>query len=323
MESRFNYTFTGLFLVVFAMGLVAFAFWLGKYGQDEQDYRRFHVYITESVSGLSPDAAVKYNGVDVGKVESIRINPRNSEEVELILKIKKETPIKTDSYAVLKFYGITGLAFIEIMGGTKNAPMLMENGQSTSIIPSRPSLITRLDESLSNVAAKLSATLERSDRILSDQNIKNVSRTLEHLRSLSAQIDGYQGEIKTLLKRSGSLESNATDALGAMKEAAGSIKNTSDNFDTLTQTKMASTLDSLEKTSRQSHELIRKLEASLERGDYDLNTIASPTASELNDLIHQSRTLTQEMEMTLRNLRESPSDLLFKKSNPKPGPGEE
>lgn len=322
MESRFNYTFTGLFVVVFVIGLIAFAFWLGKYGQNDRDYRRFHVYITESVSGLSPEAAVKYNGVDVGKVESIRINPRNSEEVELILKIKKETPIKTDSYALLKFYGITGLAFIEIVGGSKEAPLLMDDGQRASVIPTRPSLITRLDESLSNVAAKLSITLDHADRLFNDRNIDNVEQTLRHLRSLSAQIDGYQGEVKTLLERSVTLEANATDTLSAMKEAAGSVKSTSDNVDTLMQSKVAETLDSLEKTSRESHALIRKLEASVERGDYNLKEIASPAASELNDLIVQSRTLTQEMEMTLQQLRESPSDLLFKKSTPKPGPGE-
>lgn len=323
MESRVNYTFTGLFVIVFAMGLIAFAFWLGKYGENDSDYRRFTVYMTESVSGLSPEAAVKYNGVDVGKVEAIQINTRNNEEVELILKIKKETPIKTDSYAVLKFYGITGLAFIEIVGGSKDAPLLMDDGQRAMTIPSRPSLITRLDEALSNVAAKLSATLEHADRLFNDQNVENVAQTLESLRSLSAQIDGYQGEIKELLKKSGSLESNATEALAAVKEAAGSIKTTSTTFDTLAQTRIASALDSLEKTSLESHELIRKLEASLERGDYDLQSIVSPATLELNDLIDQSRILSQELETTLRSLRESPADLLFKKSAPKPGPGEQ
>lgn len=322
MESRFNYTFTGLFVVVFAIGLIAFAFWLGKYGQDEHDYRRFHVYITESISGLAPEAAVKYNGVDVGKVEAIRINPDNNEEVELTLKIKKETPVKTDSYAILKFYGITGLAFIEIVGGSKNAPLMMENGQRASIIQSRPSMITRLDESLSNVAIKLTATLDHADRLFNDENIENVQMSLRHLRSLSEQIDGYQKEIKALLEQSATLEANATRAFDAMNKAAGSVKNTSDNVNELVQTKMTATLESLEKTSRESHTLIRKLEASLDRGDYDLRTIASPATSELSELITQTRILTQEMEMTLRDLRESPSDLLFKKSTPKPGPGE-
>lgn len=323
MESRVNYTAVGVFVVLFTVALVAFAFWLGKYNQDEREYRRYQVYITESVSGLAPEAAVKFHGVDVGKVETMRINPQNSEEVELLLKIKKETPIKTDSTAVLKFYGITGLAFIEIVGGSKDAPLLYNGDDTVAIIPSTPSLIQRLDESLSSVASKLSVTLSRADRLFSDRNVDNVALTLANLRSLTDQVDGYQLHIKALLEKTAALETNTTDSLAAMKDAAGNVKTTSGNFNTLVQTKMASTLESLEATSRESHELIRKIEASVDRGDYDLRSITSPASTQLSELIEQSRNLSVEMEEALRTLRESPSDILFKKSSPKPGPGEE
>lgn len=322
MESRVNYTAVGIFVILFSIALVSFAFWLGKYNQDEGQYRRYKVFITESVSGLAPEAAVKFHGVDVGKVESMEINTHNSEEVELILKIKKETPIKTDSIAILKFYGITGLAFIEIAGGSRHAPLLSNGNNTVPTIPSSPSLITRLDESLSNVAAKLSSTLDHADRIFSDQNVENVAQSLEHLRSLTTQIDGYQGEIKTLLAQSIALEYNASKSLSEMGDAAGSVKTASGNFNTLIQTKMSTTLESLEATSKESHQLIKKLETNMDRGDYDIRTIAAPASNDLSVLLEQTRTLTTEMEMTLRSLRESPSDLLFKKSTPKPGPGE-
>jgi len=322
MESRVNYTVVGVFVLILASALIAFAFWLGKYNQDDGNYHRYRVYIKESVSGLAPEAAVKFHGVDVGMVESIKINPRNSEEVELTLKIKKETPIKTDSSAVLKFYGITGLAFIEIVGGSKDAPLLTTSTNAIATIPTSPSLITRLDESLSKVASKLSVTLDRADQLFSDKNVQNVAQTLDHLRSLTAQIDAYQVQVKQLLEQSLVLETNATESMASMKEAAVSVKTSSGNFNTLIQTKMTTTLESLQATSEESHTLIRKLEASLDRGDYDVSAIAAPAASELSGLIEQTRTLTNEMELTLRNLRESPSDLLFKKSIPKPGPGE-
>ncbi|WP_295052660.1 MlaD family protein [Sulfuricurvum sp.] len=322
MESRVNYTAIGVFILLFSVALVAFAFWLGKYNQDERQYRRYKVYMTESVSGLAPEAAVKFQGVDVGKVESIQINPHNSEEVELTLKIKKETPIKTDSNAILKFYGITGLAFIEIAGGSRHAPLLSNGKDTVLTIPSSPSLIRRLDESLGNVASKLSTTLDRANQLLSEKNIDNVAQTLEHLRSLTAQIDGYQLQIKTLLAQSIILENNASKSLAAVGDAAKSVKTTSGNFNTLVQTKMTTTLESLDATSKESHKLIQKLEASLDQGDYDMRAIAAPSSSELTTLLEQTRTLTNEMEITIRSLRESPSDLLFKKSTPKPGPGE-
>ncbi len=322
MESRVNYTVIGIFVVVFTVSLVSFGLWLGKHNQDERHYRRYNVFITESVSGLAPEAAVKFHGVDVGKVESIRINPLNSEEVELVLKIKKETPIKTNSSAMLKFYGITGLAFIEITGGSQNAPLLLSDGKSMATIPTSPSLIKRLDESLSNVASKLSASLDRADTLLSDKNVENISKSLEHLSALSAQMEGYQSQIKTLLEQGIALEHNASASLEAIKGAASSAKTASEGINTLTQTKIVKTLESLEATSKESRSLIRHIETSLNRGDYDLRSLAQPSADELNVMLEHTRTLSIEAEQTLKSLRESPSDLLFKKTSPKPGPGE-
>lgn len=318
MESKVDYTLTGLFLLLFGSGLIAFAFWLGKYNDSINAYTHYKVYLTESVAGLAPEAAVKYHGVDMGKVESIRINPNNSEEVELVLKMKKETPVKTDSFATLKFYGITGLAYIEIEGGSKTSPLLKTNDQHIATIPTSPSLIKRLDEALSNVAVKLSTTLDRTNLFLSDQNIKNVAQSLENLRSLTKQMDNYQEQIKLLLAQGIALENNASRTLQSIDETAQSAKQTSQ----VLERKLTATFQSVETTSKQSHALIQKIDSTLDRGDYNLQTITAPTLNKLNTLIEQSTTLTQEMESTLKTLQESPSDLLLKKSKPKPGPGE-
>ncbi|MDD5716332.1 MAG: MlaD family protein [Sulfuricurvum sp.] len=322
MESKVNYTVVGIFVLVLAMALISFAFWLGKYNKDDRYYARYYLYVTESVSGLAPEASVKFHGVDVGKVESIRINPNNSEEVELVLKIKKETPIRTDSTALLKFYGITGLAFIEIIGGSKNAPLLKTSAKEYAIIPTSPSLIKRLDESLSSVASKLSATLDRTDRVFSNRNINNLAQSLEHLRSLTAQIDGYQGEIKHLIEQTSATETKATETFDVIKESALTIKTTTGNIDTLTQTKITALIESLAATSRESHALIQKIESTVDRGDYNIQSASAPASAQLNALMVQMQVLSDEMESTLRSLRESPSDILFKKSAPNPGPGE-
>ncbi|MFA6188034.1 MAG: MlaD family protein [Sulfuricurvum sp.] len=318
MESKVDYTLTGLFLLLFSSALIAFAFWLGKYNDNVRAYTHYKVYLTESVAGLAPEAAVKFHGVDVGKVESLRINPKNSEEVELTLKVKKETPIKIDSFATLKFYGITGLAYLEIEGGSKNAPLLSGDDERIATIATSPSLIKRLDESLSSVATKLSTTLDRADRLFSDQNIHNVAQSLDHLRSLTEQIDGYQNKIKLLLTQAIALENNASHTIETINETARSAKSSSLEI----QTKLSTTLQSLETTSKNSHALIQKIESTMDRGDYNLQTITAPTLNELNDLIERSKTLTQEMEATIHTLHQSPSDLLLKKSKPKPGPGE-
>ncbi len=318
MESKVNYTLTGLFILLLSGAIFAFAFWLGKYNDGDYAYARYKVYLTESVAGLAPEASVKFHGVDMGKVEIIRINPNSSEEVELVLKMKKETPIKTDSFATLKFYGITGLAYIEIEGGKKDAPLLVTNDQNMATIPTSPSLIKRLDESLSSVASKLSRSLDRADLLFSDTNIHNVSQSLANLRSITKQMDSYQDQIKLLLAHGIEVENNASRTLQSINNTAQAATQTSE----ILQQKFTTTMESVEATSKQSHALIEKLTAKVDRGDYDLQGIAAPTLNELNELITHSKILTSEMEATLQTLRHSPSDLLFKQSKPKPGPGE-
>ncbi len=322
MESKVNYSLVGLFVLLLSICLIAFAFWLGKYNDDEDQYRHYKVYITESISGLAPEAAVKFHGVDVGLVEHIQINPHNSGEVELILKIKKGTPIRTDSAATLKFFGITGLAFIEIAGGSNNSPLLISSEDDPATIPTAPSLIKRLDETLSSVVTKLSVTLDRTNAIMSDTNIQNFSQTLSTLKVLTGRINGYQDEIDLLLKNSAQTQQHIDQAMIKVADSAGTVKTSMDTFKVTMSERLSPTMKSWGETSKKTNALLDKIDTAINRGDYDLHSIAAESTVELNELILQSRILQNEMELTLKSLRESPSDLLFKQAKPNPGPGE-
>jgi phospholipid/cholesterol/gamma-HCH transport system substrate-binding protein len=319
MESKVNYTLVGFFVLILTTALIAFAFWLGKYNDDESQYQLFKVYITESISGLSPEAAVKFHGVDVGKVETIRINPQNSEEVELLLKIKKDTPIKTDSTASLKFFGITGLAFIEISGGAKNSPLLITSNTNIAVIPTSPSLIRRLDETLSSVVTKLSVTLDRTNAIMNENNTKNFSIALENLKILTIKINSYQNEIDLLLKNSIQTEKNLDQTMLKVGNSADKVGSSLDTFKVTMRDSLTPTMTAWKETSKRANVLMETMQATIDRGDYDVRS----STRELNDVLVQSQATLMEMELTLKSLRESPSDILFKKSKPTPGPGEQ
>lgn len=322
MESKVNYTLVGAFVLLMSGLLIVFAFWLGKYNSSEKAYLNYKVYLTESAAGLAPEAAVKFNGVDVGKVESIRINPQNSEEIELILKVKKNTPIRTDSTAMLKFFGITGLAFIEINGGSRLSPLIISSNDTIAVIPTTPSLIKRLDETLSSVVSKFSETLDHTNAVMSTQNTKNFSDTLSNLKTLTQRINGYQDEIDLLLKNSIQTGEHINQTMIKVGDSANTVKGSMATFKVTMSERLSPTMKSWEATSKKTNALLEKIDASVSRGDYDMQAIAANSTVELNELLAQSRVLQNEMQLTLKSLRESPSDLLFKESKPIPGPGE-
>src|SRR5665648_80529 len=99
MENKVSYILIGLFVFILTVATVGFILWLGKYAQSDV-YRYYKVVTKESVSGLNLKAPVKVRGVSVGEVKDISINSENSEEVEVLIRVKEGTPIKDDTYAL-------------------------------------------------------------------------------------------------------------------------------------------------------------------------------------------------------------------------------
>src|SRR5450759_194061 len=114
METDKRYFFEGLFIIVFSVAAAFFAVWLGSPGRHDDVLYRIH--FPDSVSGLTVGDPVKYRGVDVGTVKSMMIDPDNSRLVRVDVRLRKETPIKTDTKATLTMKGITGVNYIELYG---------------------------------------------------------------------------------------------------------------------------------------------------------------------------------------------------------------
>lgn len=293
MESKLNYTIVGLFVVILTTAMLSFAYWLTKsYGV--QVYDTYYVHLTESVAGLNIDAAVKYRGVDVGTVTNIGINPENPEEVRLALEINRDTHIKTDTTAAISYYGITGLAFIELKGMDKNAPQLKVVDDTVPVIPSRPSAIKRIDQSLSQLAEKSAKTLDNINRLFGDKNLKNIEDLLIESKGLVTDLRSQLDGMQTLMDKGVEMESKIISAADKVGEASTSIKLLADN-----------------------------LEKNTTGISQEMSTGMRDSFSALTQLLSDLDILTISLQSTINDIKTSPGDLLFKRTQTLPGPGEE
>ena len=169
MISRAERVRLGIFLFI-ALGLLILAVSLlaGYHLTRELDV--YTVRFTESVSGLEVGAQVKYNGVRIGQITDIAIDQDDLERVVATLEIRKGTPVKADSQAVLVAMGITGLRFVEITGGTSRSKLLQPGDE----IPSGKSLLGTLEGKAEDIAVRTEMALDKINRVLSDQNIQRV-----------------------------------------------------------------------------------------------------------------------------------------------------
>ena len=310
MYSRVNYTIVGIFVILFGIGMVWFGFWLAKYGLEEE-YLTYRVELQESVSGLSKDSSVKLRGVEIGRVSQIRIHPQDVEKVELILEIKEGVPIKEDMVAHTQMFGITGLLFVEIEGGSNGAKTLVPSEDYIPLIPSKTSLLTNLTKNVGGLSEKLNNLLAQSEKILSEQNIDKMDTILDNTQKITDKAVHSFEEIDLTLQEFRVAMRNMNTKL---EQAAADFRKMEENFAQIKEVTVP-TVDKLMETSKNFNRVTLKVEKSLDRGDYSLKRILEP-------IIVDTQILLKEISNVSRELEQNPSGILFKSRQSRKGPGE-
>jgi len=293
VESKVNFTIVGLFTLTLAVALIAILLWLGTGGRYYKLYDTYYAYMNESVSGLNLNAPVKYRGVEVGNVRDISLDPANSERVRLLLKIERGTPVKEDSVAVLRSQGLTGIAYVELAGGSLQSPLLKpKRDEKYPVIRTGPSLMTRMDTALSSLLANVSRVSDNVNAVLDEDNRRAFKRSL-------AQIDVVT---RALAARSDSIEAGVNNAAKTLEHTA----------------RASAELSRLIERAGRSAEAVERL-----ANDASRSAAAVPgTLQGIQLLVDDLRELSASLRRVSDQLERSPNTLLFGKPQPEPGPGE-
>ena len=166
METDKHYFFEGLFIIGFSIAAAIFAVWMGSPGSHDDVVYRIH--FPDSVSGLTVGDTVKFRGIDVGTVKSMVIEPDNSRLVRVDLRLRKETPVKTDTRASLAMKGITGVVFIELNGGGPAAETLLAVTPQGKVpeIPSEKTGLKAVLDQLPKLVDKFSAIEDQIKQVM-------------------------------------------------------------------------------------------------------------------------------------------------------------
>ena len=161
METDKHYFIEGLFIIGFTVAAAIFAVWLGSPGRHDDVLYRIH--FPDSVSGMAVGDPVKFRGVDVGSVKTLAVDPDNSTLVRVEVRLRKETPVKTDTRASLAMKGITGVVFVDLNGGDPKAETLLAVTPAGTIpeIPSEKSGLKAMIDELPVMVKKFEATADK------------------------------------------------------------------------------------------------------------------------------------------------------------------
>src|SRR6185312_5323546 len=170
METRAHYVAVGAF--VLALIFVAFVAVLWIAGtQFSAQYAYYDIYFKGAVTGLNKGASVDYNGIPVGRVSDIEIDPENVEQIRVTVEIKKDVVIKENAAANVETNILSGVSYILITRGTQDAkPLEARKGQRYPVIRARRSTLASISARGPQLLEKAEVILDHLDDLLNDQN---------------------------------------------------------------------------------------------------------------------------------------------------------
>lgn len=305
MESKVNFALVGAFVLILGATVIGGVLWFSSGKSYGKTYDTYLVYIGESVSGLTLDAPVRYRGVQVGGVRRIELAPGDPEQVKLTLDIERGTPVKQDTEARLSVQGLTGIAHIDLSGGSRESPLLKPaRGQKFPVIRTGPSLMRRLDVGVTTLIANVNRSSENFNALLNEENRVALSRTLASLDRLSAMLAAHTDEMDAGMKH---------------------ISRTIENTEKLTATANAELPQLLQRIQRSADAFDRMANEAARAGSSTASTADSVRAEalpEARQAINELRELTASLHRFSEALERNPGMLLQGRPAVPPGPGE-
>ncbi len=195
METRANYVAVGAFVLVFLVGIVVALLWFAGRQYQAGIFLLPDLFLRAGDRARDGAPSCAYNGIDVGRVTNLAFDPQDPKLVVVTLQVRSDVALHEDSAASIESQGLTGVAYVEIAGGTKGAPLLQaKDGQEYPVIPSKQSSLQRLFENTPQLVERFSVIADRLADFLSDDNRAALSETL-------ANVARYHGRAEPPLRR--------------------------------------------------------------------------------------------------------------------------
>lgn len=302
METRASHVLIGSFALAVLLLAFLFVLWLGKLSLD-REWAYYDVLFKEAVTGLTVGSAVQYSGIQVGEVRRLQLAANDPGTVVARIRVAGDTPVKTDTTAKLTFTGLTGVAIIQLGGGSAQAPILAGEGSEVPRILAEDSALAKLFASGEDVVLNVNQLLARASSLLSEDNVSKVSATLAHIESLSATLaahgDGIGRALDDLAAAGESLRSSLAQAeqlLKRLDSIAGRADGLLDSDAEAIVHNLRDTLDATRRLAESTQRLVEDNRGALDRfGEQGLPQLA-PTLVELRETLSRLSSLSQRIE---------------------------
>lgn len=303
METRAHHILIGLFAFAVVGAAILFGLWLGKSGHDRA-FNDYDIIFEETVQGLSQGGTVQFNGIRVGDVTRLRLDPDDPRRVIARVRLDAQTPVRSNTRARLMMAGITGIATIQLSSGDAPAlPLERPADNDVPVIVAEPSPMSRLLSGGEDIMLNVNQLVAQARELLAPENVATLSRTLQNVELLTRNLNAQSGELR--------------DALRAMSEAS---RQASASLAEATKV-LASANRLLEQDGEATLAGARKAMLAMERALDSINSLVVDNrarldaglqgATEIGPAIHEMRAAVAALRMLTTRLEEDPSGFIL------------
>jgi len=296
METRAHYVAVGAFVLALVFLAFTAVLWLAG-TQFAVSYDHYDIFFKGPVTGLSKGAAVDYNGIRVGQVSEIEIDPNNVEQIRVTVEIKSTVVIKEDAAANVETNILSGVSYVLITRGTQEAKQLVaHDGQRYPVIRPRRSTLASISARGPQLLEKLDDILDQVEDLLNDHNREVFASTLEHVEKFTGSLSAHSDDI-------GQLVAEGKTALASLDKLTTDVDNSYTAPDGLKE-QLSGTLKGLSAASHQ-------LDLALQDARPGVRTFSQHTLVDIGSLIGETRQFIAGLSRLAAQLERDPTRLLF------------
>lgn len=304
MENKAYAFAAGLFTLLLGSGVVFVAMWFAGETESRESF------VLESrfpVTGLNPQAPVRFRGVEVGKVDAIDFDPKNARLILVRIGVRTDTPLTRGTYARLGSQGVTGLAYVILDDDGDQPERLAADASGETRIPVKQSFLDELSGAGRDLVADANQVARRLNTLLNEENQAQLIRTLANLEGATSRIGELAGKLDPAIRNVPALAEDARKALARADTLLA-------NMNKLT-VELAQRVDTLERTARSAEQVGGAAQS------FSSAAVAD-TLPRVNALLDELARNSRNLDRLLTELNEQPASLVFGRPAVAPGPGE-
>ncbi|AVP56671.1 MlaD family protein [Pulveribacter suum] len=315
MENKSHALAAGAFVLLVAALLTGLALWLTR---DQTAYRYYELSSKDSVSGLQPQASVRYKGVAVGKVTRIGFDPQVSGNVLIRLAVDGSAPISDTTFATLGYQGVTGLAHIQLDDAKKPLAPPPPGASGLPRLPLKSSPLSQLAEQGPAILGQIQEVAQRVNDVLGDENQQRFAAALEQMGNAAGSVDALARRLQQ------TVDTRLDPALASVPQVAADARQT------LAALRQAG--DSAGRAADEVAGAVRALSAEggplddIATGSRSLANAADRfgrvTLPRLNNAADETARAARRLGRTASGISDNPQSLIYGSGDAAAGPGE-